>query len=119
MGERDFSLSCPLVKEKAEDIAKIMGKAQFHVSLYFRALLDATFTVKGDLKGGSKKSKERVIVVLCCSITGEMGKVHIIGIIPLYQNMSESVTVNKVFYTKESQLYFWGSKSIHTESFFA
>ena len=38
--------------------------------LYYRALPDGTLTFKSDTSGGSKKSKDRVTVLVACNMTG-------------------------------------------------
>ncbi|KAK3091960.1 hypothetical protein FSP39_024021 [Pinctada imbricata] len=48
--------------------------------IYFRALPDGTLTFKTDNSGGSKKSKERVTVLVCTNMTGtDKRKLLVIG----------------------------------------
>ena len=47
--------------------------------LFFQALPDRSFAVKGSDCAGGKKSKERLTVALCVSASGEIEKPLIIG----------------------------------------
>lgn len=47
--------------------------------LFFRAIPDKTFATKGSECKGGKLAKERLTVMLCCSMTGEKLKPFVIG----------------------------------------
>jgi hypothetical protein len=47
--------------------------------VFYRTLPDKSFTLKGEQCKGGKKAKERITVMLCCSLTGEKLKPLVIG----------------------------------------
>ena len=49
------------------------------MGLFYRSLPDKSLAVCGTETHGGRHSKERVTVVLCCSMTGEVFKTLIIG----------------------------------------